>query len=587
MNDYKHIKVAAYAFAYTLENISVEDVQRGIDFYKQYCPLQKVYLESHRALVTIPREQMLKVKQVFVDNGIEVAGGITLTGKVGDTAKPALFDCYCFSDTAHRAQVISLLAYTASLFDELILDDYFFSSCRCKLCIEKKGKRSWAQFKTDQMSAFSVTAIAVVKKANPDCKFVIKYPNWYESYQECGYDPQRQRDIFDGIYTGTETRMASFNPQHLQRYGSYSLMRWLENTAPGKNGGGWIDQGGVQHNMNIWLEQANLTLLAKARELLLFNFETCCDTDAMPALGHNLLRMDKLLPQIGNPIGVSAYKPFNSQGEDHIVDYLGMCGIPFEFTPAFDFDAPVLFMGGTAACDPDVMEKLEKYVREGGVAIVTRCFAKACANRGLYDLSSVRFTDRHISGQHYHNTNFNNGDYMINTSPQKVSYEVMDYRNNATWADLELCVDHFGTPILTEEFYGDGTLHILNVPDNPADLYRIPAGAWYTIGKKFAMRGAQVFLAANPQVNLITYDNDVFAVYNYQEYPSPVELVLLGDEHAGFMNVESGEKYAEPIRVTPRPRRKGDCATFRDEMAERIYRLPWRNGLSVYRLIKA
>ena len=74
------------------------------------------------------------------------------------------------------------------------------------------------------------------------------------------------------IYTGTETRNACYSPQHLQLYESYSIIRLLENTAPGRNGGGWIDQGGSSDNLSRWLDQANATMLAKAKELMLFNF---------------------------------------------------------------------------------------------------------------------------------------------------------------------------------------------------------------------------------------------------------------------------------------------------------------------------
>ena len=56
---------------------------------------------------------------------------------------------------------------------------------------------------------------------------IIKYPNWIESYQETGYNPEAQAEIFDYVYTGTETRDPLFTHQHLPRYSSYSLMRFF------------------------------------------------------------------------------------------------------------------------------------------------------------------------------------------------------------------------------------------------------------------------------------------------------------------------------------------------------------------------
>ena len=56
------------------------------------------------------------------------------------------------------------------------------------------------------MEEFAREIVDYAKEINPKCHFIIKYPNWYESYQECGYNPEKQKDIFDAIYTGTESR---------------------------------------------------------------------------------------------------------------------------------------------------------------------------------------------------------------------------------------------------------------------------------------------------------------------------------------------------------------------------------------------
>ncbi len=83
--------------------------------------------------------------------------------------------------------------------------------------------------------------IKPAKAINPNIKITVKFPNWMESYQEAGYNPGEQKDLFDMIYTGTETRHQRHTDQHLPRYESYSIMRYMENLAPGRNGGGWFD----------------------------------------------------------------------------------------------------------------------------------------------------------------------------------------------------------------------------------------------------------------------------------------------------------------------------------------------------------
>jgi hypothetical protein len=52
-------------------------------------------------------------------------------------------------------------------------------------------------------------------------------------------------------------------------------------------------------------------------------------------LGFMYQKLDKIMENCGNPQGLPVYIPFNSQGDDHIEDYLGMIGIPMEPSPDF------------------------------------------------------------------------------------------------------------------------------------------------------------------------------------------------------------------------------------------------------------
>lgn len=582
MEPYENFHLAAYVYAYYLNGVTPEKIQADLDFYRQYVPLKKVYLETHRALVDISEEQMDRCRKVFLDNGIEVSGGITTTVLVGEK-KPAVYDTFCYSDPAHRAELLRIVRYTAKLFDEFILDDFFFASCKCELCIAEKGSRSWAQFKLDQMEAFSKELVAAAKEVNPDCRVIIKYPNWYESYQETGYNPGKQRDIFDAIYTGTESRNSNYNGQHLQRYMSYSLLRLMENTAPGRNGGGWIDMGGAGDNLNVYLEQANLTMFAGARELMMFNFPSMAGNPALAALGVEFRRVDRILSQVGHPVGVSTYEPFDADGEDQLINYVGMCGIPLEPVPWFDDSAPVVFLTQNSAYDPDIMPKLEKYVREGGIAVVTSGFVRATADRGIFDLTSVRPTDRKVTGTRFQLTNQNVSTHDVCVSDEPITFTVLNHKNNATWYDVLLHVNDFSTAVMTEDYYGRGFLYILNIPDNFGDLYRLPKPVIEAIGKNFARRG-KLFLSVSPKFNLFLYDNDVFGVYNFNTFKAPAEVVILGDEYIGFEDIETGARYTQPVRVNPQPARWGDCAAYRPEPVEKVYSIPV--GVGGYRFFR-
>ena len=585
MGKYQNFKLASYVYAYYIDRATPEKIKSDLAFHQKHVGLDKVYLETHRALVNIPEEKMLAAKKIFTDAGIEVSGGITTTVLI-DKKKPAVYDTFCYSDPAHRAELMRIVRYTAKLFDEFILDDFFFASCKCKMCIAQKGKKSWAQFKLDQMEEVSRELVATAKEVNPACRVIIKYPNWYESYQETGYNPGKQKDIFDGIYTGTETRNSSYSSQHLQRYMSYSLVRLMENIAPGRNGGGWIDMGGAMGNLSVYLEQAELTLFAKARELMMVNFPSMVNNPALAALGVDLDRVDALLSKLGTPVGVSTYEPYDSDGEDQLINYVGMLGIPLNPVPYFDDKAPVVFLTQNSAYDPDIMDKFEKYVREGGIGIITSGFLRATADRGIFDMTSVRPTDRKMTGTRYQLTNQNVATHNVHRTDEPVTFNALNHKTNASWHDVLLHVNDFSTPVMTEDYYGDGFLYILNIPDNFGDLYKLPKDAVGAIAKNFARKG-KMFLSVNPKFNLYLYDNDTFGVFSFSEFKEPAEIVILGDEYEGFEDLETGMKITTPLRINPGPMRWGDCAAFRPEPVEKVYNLPiFGGGYRFFRLIR-
>jgi hypothetical protein len=100
-----------------------------------------------------------------------------------------------------------VVEYTATLFDEVILDDFFFTNCKCETCIRAKGERSWTQFRLALMEeAARELVIEPARAVKPNVNLVIKYPNWYEHFQGLGFHLEAEPGLFDGLYTGTETR---------------------------------------------------------------------------------------------------------------------------------------------------------------------------------------------------------------------------------------------------------------------------------------------------------------------------------------------------------------------------------------------
>jgi hypothetical protein len=137
---------------------------------------------------------------------VEVAGGIAAVHN-----EPNRFQVFCYSPE-DRPQFKQIVEFTARHFNELILDDFFFTTCKNDWAIQAKGDKSWTQFRLALMDDVAEnTVVKAAKAVNPKIKVVSKFPNWYEHFQDNGFDLAVEPKIFDGIYTGTETRDPVYN----------------------------------------------------------------------------------------------------------------------------------------------------------------------------------------------------------------------------------------------------------------------------------------------------------------------------------------------------------------------------------------
>lgn len=581
MEQYRNFSVAAYMYAYYADKVTDDELRDAVETYLHHIPLKKVYVENHRATTDVPVERLKQIRDLLKGYGLDVSGGITSTVLVNGIQKPSMFDTFCYTDPAHRAEYLRVVREDAEVFDEIILDDFYFTSCRCEMCIAAKGKQSWQEFRQNQMAEFSREIVAEAKRVNPRMNFIIKYPNWYESHQATGYNPGIQQGIFDMIYTGTETREPFYAAQHLQRYLSYSGVRLLENAAPGRNGGGWIDLGGSSDNISRFLEQAEFTYLAGAKELTLFNFPSMLGSAALGAMDPYLRRVDDFLDQAGKPTGVAVWEPFGAEGEDQLCSYLGMCGMTLELMPDFPENAPAVIMTRRTACMPDAMEKLEKYVREGGRAIVTAGFVRDMYDKGIQDMTSVRLTNRHVLGERYmiDLCDFDYAAVRHAEGKEKILFEVLDYKTNATWADILVAAGEDNFPVLTEDFYGKGRLLILNVPENFADLYKLPGEVISALNKQVSA-GQPVYFASEPKMSLIAYDNGTYCLHSFRPMGSVARLVVRG-KCAGFKDLETGREYTDCLPM-PAPHKRQDGAKTREEEPEYAFQIQMMPGRSMY-----
>ncbi|MCR5734869.1 MAG: hypothetical protein K6G22_09720 [Lachnospiraceae bacterium] len=528
MGNYRNFELVVYFVARGTDEITRERLEEEIGFFKKYMRIDKVYLEPYRDSVFASKEQVLMCKEVFEENGIKVEGGLTtcIRDIEGEKKKQRLFDTFCYNDSSMLDELTKVSGFLGEVFDAFIIDDFYFTGCTCEKCRTQKDKYnkehgitdgSWQAYRVHRQYEISKDYIIGPAKAkNPDIKITIKYPNWMESYQETGYDPLTQKDIFDYIYTGTETRDPVNTDQHLPRYLSFSLMKYMDDMAPGRNMGGWFDPFDCRL-LDYYLEQAYLTAFAKPKEMMMFCFQALVNTVNVPALGFKLDELDRLLDDLSEPVGIPCYIPNGSQGEDNVQDFLGMHGFPVVTTPFFKKDEPVMLLTQSSAFDEDITEKLSEYVAAGGKAIVTSGFVKETLDRGLKAMTSIRDRGRIVSVDEFavENQRIMHG-WDKAQIKDRIDIPVLEFRNNATWGAICKAVkDEESYTLFARDTYGDGQLYTLVIPEAFSDIQRYPAMVLNRMREEFAVRGIRIEGA--PMISLFVYDNDTFVIYLYAD----------------------------------------------------------------------
>lgn len=545
--NYKNFDVALYARVYETQRMKdpawLESRWAAVS---RHMKVDKIYLETHRDTVVVDQATLDLAKKFFRDKGLKVAGGITIT--INERNQ---FETYCYSNPEHRRMLREVVEFTARNFDELILDDFFFTDCKADSDIAAKGNRSWTEFRLAQLNEAAQSLIIKPAKAiNPKVKIVIKYPNWYDHFQNLGFNLETGPKYFDGLYTGTETRDPSGN-QHLQQYHGYSIMRYFENLKPGGNGGGWVDQGGM-NLPNRFEEQIWLTLFAKAPEITIFNIgaiyspsrspdgTTVPDSRAARLAGPVFERVDKFLGQLGKPIGVKTYKPFHSYGEDHLPSYLGMIGIPMDIVPAFPEEENTILLTEQARFDPAIVSKLKKQLTSGKSVVITSGLLKALQGKGIEDIIELEYTGRTVATREFSGWGLRGA-----TVESDILIPEIRYFTNDSWEIVSAFTSPnrtSGTPILLSGKYSKGVLYVLTIPQAQGELYRYPQSVLRAIRNVLA-RDMYVRLDAPSMVSLFVYDNDKFIVESFAEEPVVARLIT-EKRITKLRDVETGQELA-------------------------------------------
>jgi len=253
-----------------------------------------------------------------------------------------------------------------------------------------------------QISKWSVLEPAM--QSNPNVNLIIKYPDWYDVFQDFGYDTASQSALFPKTWVGTEFR--NYPDAMKPPYFAFFNMRWLGAIGGDKCGGGWYDP--YNTSTTTYVEQGRMTVLGGAKESFLFEYgDLVKDGKDVDALHQAMPELIRVSAEVRNRsiVGVAAYKPPSShggcildplhsgqcKGETYVFDFVGMLGIPlvptFEFPDVGKYQSA--FFSTHALKDENVVSKLKVWLDAKKPTLVTDKLKELLGNSVNLDLPHV------------------------------------------------------------------------------------------------------------------------------------------------------------------------------------------------------
>lgn len=372
------LRLATYATSHQVEQIATDEGFRArVRETLRRMGITRLYVEVYRSGHTVSSERLVFVRDWLVCEGIDVVGGIATVpgGDVGVRQEGPL-DWFNWQNPKTQRDIERIVRTAAGIFDTFIVDDFLCTGDVSRESDEARGQRSWGQYRRDLLTQLARSLfLEPARQVNPRITMIVKYPQWYDRFHLFGYDTETLPRLFDRVWVGTETRGRTTRRfGFVQPYEGFVNYRWLAGIAGDKIGGAWFDHGDCAEN--DFLDQAYMSVLAGARELVFFNLGDLLQghpdhARLVQQFGHlaDLAAFVRTHPVVGVP----AYKPPNSDpgGDMYLMDFLGMLGIPLVPVHQFPESASVMFLPAQAAADPALLERVKAALDRGASVIVT------------------------------------------------------------------------------------------------------------------------------------------------------------------------------------------------------------------------
>ena len=139
--NYHNFGVAVYARAYEVQQMKDPAwLESRWATITGGLKVDKIYLETHRDGVIPDQATLDGAKRFFKSKGVATAGGIATV--VNERNR---FETFVYTNPEHRKKLRDVVEYTARNFDEIIVDDFFFTSSKTESDIAAKGNKTWTR----------------------------------------------------------------------------------------------------------------------------------------------------------------------------------------------------------------------------------------------------------------------------------------------------------------------------------------------------------------------------------------------------------------------------------------------------------
>lgn len=533
---WEHIKVAIFFTSDDVKNLLWTPEERTATL-AYFAPLRftKVYLENRNA-EPAAAAHLKEIADDLRAHGVETSGAVV----------PADHGPLSYNEPKDMDLLEGRVRILAQVFDEIIVDDWLFTTSTSPKSVAERGDQSWADYRSKLVAEQSKRHMLDVAKAvNPKCQIIIKYPNWYEGHRRHGYDVALQTPQFAGVSVGIETRQLTTQDQHIPPYSGYVFERWIGGNAGPKWRSAWLDNFQMEGDFNEFAAEVWQAVLGRAPEIIFW----CAGqlhpptpaSDDYPPLCRMMPDFDRLAGLLkGEPRGIPIHLPLGAVGEYNIFGYFGMIGLPME--PRWDFPADpkdAIFTLHSLR-DPKAAQEILDRVRAGKEVFLTWTLLQQLKNTELSRVFNVISDSGSVSA------------HTFRTPALAWRTKLVDAGRDMSFPRIQLSIwpyvrtvalvredGDFG--VLLTSPYLDGRVDVLDLPDNSYDLLRMPAEALNPIRRVF-FESLGVRLVGAGGIALYPFGDRQYVLYNMNVTEQKAALRLpAGTPASGWTESLRGE----------------------------------------------